>query len=385
MGHENELSIPEKNLKLFFIAGEASGDLHGKNLLKALNQICAERAISTAFVGFGGDGMQTEGMRIVRHIRETNFMGFSEVLKNLRKIRALFREVKAAILEFRPDAVVLIDYPGFNLRMAKWLKENGIPVLYYISPQVWAWKKGRVATIRKYVDRMFVILPFEKEFYRKENYEVEFVGHPLLDEMNSRTYSDSDFRRHAGLDGRPLLALLPGSRRQELLIKLPVMLAAAKQFPEWLPVVAAAPGLEAEIQKIAPGTKMVSGQTYDLLHAASFALVTSGTATLETALMNVPQIVCYAGNPLSVLLARRLIRVPFISLVNLVAGREVVKELIQQEMNVKMMAGQLRRMRDDHQALAGIFAGYAEIRHKLGNSGASKKCAEGILKQVFGK
>ncbi|MCB9235240.1 MAG: lipid-A-disaccharide synthase [Bacteroidia bacterium] len=368
-------------MKLYFIAGEASGDLHGKNLLRALKN----QAKSLETRGVGGDGMQAEGMSLIRHIRETNFMGWISVLQNLGKIRRLFRDVKADILAFKPDAVVLIDYPGFNLRMAEFLKKNGIKVIYYISPQVWAWKKGRVKKIKAFVDRMLVILPFEKEFYAREGVEVDFVGHPLLDEIAQREFDDVQFRRELSLDERPVVALLPGSREMEIKLKLPVMVEAAKAFPNLNFVVGAAPTVSGEFYGEILGNsplKMVRNRTYDLLHLADFAFVTSGTATLETALFGVPEVVCYAGNWLSVQLARRLIQVRFISLVNLIMDRLVVKELIQKDLTPQNLIAELTSMQEDADYLAKMKTDFSELRHKLGESGASKRAAEKILEEV---
>lgn len=364
-------------MKLYFIAGEPSGDLHGKNLLAEIKA----RQPDLECRGVGGDGLESLGVRLVRHIRETNFMGFVQVVQNLGVIRKLFKDVQADILDFKPDAVVLIDYPGFNLRMAKFCKKHGIKVLFYISPQVWAWKKSRVKKIRRDVDRMFVILPFEKEFFEKENVEVEFVGHPLLDEIAEGNYAREEIRS-TYLDGKSqLIALLPGSRKQEISRMLPRMLAVIDQFPDARFVIAGAPTQEEEFYRGLLGDLPVAvlhNRTYDLLSAADYALVTSGTATLEAALFQVPEIVCYAAGGVSVWLARRLIKVPYISLVNLIMDREVVRELIQQELNTPNLVAELKKLMNPEHAQT-LQAGYKELREKLGDVGASKRAAEGML------
>ena len=364
--------------KLYIIAGEPSGDLHGKNLLAELQQ----RQPDLEVRGVGGDGLQSLGVHLVRHIRDTNFMGFVQVLQNLGTIRKLFKDVKADLLAFKPEAIILIDYPGFNLRIAKFCKAHGIKVLFYISPQVWAWKKSRVKKIRRDIDRMFVILPFEQEFYAKENVEVDFVGHPLLDEVAEGEYKGVEVREEQLKGKEKLIALLPGSRKQEISRMLPMMLSVKERFPEARFVIAGAPSQTPEFYQGLtqdPEVPVLHGQTYDLLDAADYALVTSGTATLETALFGVPEVVCYAGGALSVWLARRLIKVKFISLVNLIMDREVVRELIQQEFNADQLEEELRKLMDAEHAGA-LKADYKELREKLGETGASARAAEGMLR-----
>lgn len=370
-------------LKIYVIAGEASGDLHGKNLLAGFKQLRPE----IAFRGVGGDGLQSQGMTLVRHIKDTNFMGFTQVLANLGKIRKLFSAVKADVLEFKPDAVVLIDYPGFNLRIAKWFKAQGIKVFYYISPSVWAWKKSRIKKIKQRVDKLFAILPFEKPFYAAEGYEVEFLGHPLLDEMAGRQFHREETRRQLlDLDER-LVVLMPGSRKQEISRMLPQMLAIKNRFPRSRFVVAGAPTLGPELYAEIIGNvdvPVLFGHTYDLLAAADAALVTSGTATLETALFEVPQVVCYAANAISVWIARRLIHVRFISLVNLILDREVVRELIQKDLHPEALAAELRRLLNDPNRKAQIQADYAAMKALLGEPGASGRVAARML-ELLGK
>ena len=355
-------------MKLYFIAGEDSGDLHSKNLIKALS----ERVPDLETRGVGGDLMIEAGTTLIAHIQHINFMGFWEVIKNLSTIRRLFKKVKADIQIWKPDAVVLVDYPGFNLRMAPFLKALGIPVYYYISPQLWAWKKGRKETIRSFVDRMFVILPFEKEFYEKEGIDVEFVGHPLLDAL-----PDIKPKERA----RKTVALLPGSRSQEIKRMLPLMLELPELFPDYTFIVAGAPSRKASFYHEIIGDKDVElrmNQTYAILDEADYALVTSGTATLETALHQVPQIVCYKGSWLSYQIGKRLVNVKFISLVNLILDREAVTELIQGEFtlaNLQFHLGRLMNPEEEEKMLAD----YQELKEKLGNKGASGRCADALL------
>lgn len=368
-------------MKYYIVAGEASGDLHGSNLVRALRQADPQAQIRA----WGGDRMQQEGASLVRHYRDLAFMGFVEVAANLRTILGNLRFCKRDIEAFAPDAVILIDYPGFNLRIASWCREKGYKTFYYISPQVWAWKEGRVKSIRSNVDHMLVILPFEQEFYRRHRYPVDYVGHPLLDALARRTAPDAaDFRRRQGLDERPIVALLPGSRVQEIRAMLPVMAQMAGAFPDYQFVVAATPVQPARLYDTILGNsevKRVTDCTYDLLSVSHAALVTSGTATLETALIGVPQVVCYKGSPLSYFIGRMVVKVPFISLVNLIASREVVRELIQGAMNPQTLAQELRRI------LSGptrekMLADYAEIRHLLGDGGASRRAAEAIVSRL---
>lgn len=372
---------PQAQLKIYVVSGEASGDLHGKNLVRGLKKL--HPAIE--FRGMGGDGLAGEGMSLVKHIRETNFMGFTQVLANLGTIRRMFRDVKADILKFKPDAVVLIDYPGFNMRMAKWLKKQGIKVFYYISPTVWAWKKGRMHKLIPNVEKLFAILPFEQPFYAKEGYEVEYHGHPLLDEVLTHTNNREETRRRLLDPDERLVALLPGSRKQEITRMLPQMLAIKGRFPRSRFVVAAAPTMDDEIYAEIIGNMdipVLRGHTYDLLAAADAALVTSGTATLETALFGVPQVVCYAANPLSVWIARRLIKVRFISLVNLILDREVVRELIQNDLHPEALAAELRRLLDDQQRRATLRRDYTELMHQIGEPGSSERVARRILEML---
>lgn len=352
-------------MKLFIIAGEDSGDLHASNLIKALQQ----KHPALAVRGVGGDKMAEQQTSLIAHIKDINFMGFWEILKNLGTIRRLFRTVKNDILSWEPDAVVLVDYPGFNLRMTKFIKALGIPVIFYISPQLWAWKKGRVKTIKRFVDRMMVILPFEKDFYAKEGVEVDFVGHPLLDVIEESPDVPIS---------KPIVALLPGSRKQEIKRMLPVMLELPKKFPAYEFVIAAAPSQDESFYRDLMGQttiKLIKDQTYDLLHQASYALVTSGTATLETGLHKVPQIVCYAGSPISYAIGKRVIQVKYISLVNLILDKPLVAELIQHEFTPARLEEELTSLMENTET-ARVLEGYEHLKTKLGNKGASARAAE---------
>ena len=318
-------------MKYYIIAGEASGDLHGSNLMKALYEKDANADIRF----WGGDLMKSAGGTLVSHYKERAFMGFFEVIKNLSKVLGFIKFCKKDIADFKPDIIVFIDNSGFNLRVAKWAKQQGFKTNYYISPQVWASRAGRVKDIKRDVDKMFVILPFEKEFYKKYDYEVEFVGHPLIDGISGRTQVDEkDFRKKYDLGDKPIIALLPGSRKQEITKMLSVMLSLVDDFSEYKFVIAGAPSQDLSFYQNIIGAKEVSfinNKTYDLLSVSTAALVASGTATLETALFKVPQVVCYKGGTISYQIAKRIITLKFISLVNLIMDREVVTELIQND------------------------------------------------------
>jgi len=322
----------------------------------------------------------------VKHIKDLAFMGFVEVIANLRTILANISFCKKDILAYQPDALVLIDYPGFNMRMAEFAKKNGILVHYYISPQIWAWKQNRVYKIKKFVDEMYCILPFEEKFYAKFDCKVHYVGHPLVDaiqQFKATAQSPAAFRETFHLSESKILALLPGSRLQEIKLKLPIMLAAAKQFPNYEILVAGAPNIPAEFYiNLAKGQAItiIPNRTYDILNQAYIAMVTSGTATLETALFKIPQVVCYKGNPISVSIARRLIKVPFISLVNLIMDREVVKELIQADLTPENISKELLLLADENSnERSALLAAYDQIETVLGDGGASEKLASLIL------
>ena len=366
-------------MKYYIIAGEASGDLHGSNLMKELFKQDPEADIRF----WGGDLMQQAGGTLVKHYRDLAFMGFAEVAQNLRTILSNIKFCKKDILSFNPDAIIFIDYPGFNMRIAKWAKELGISTHYYISPQIWAWKESRIKAIKRDVDKMYIILPFEKDFYElKHDYKVEFVGHPLIDAIHNRTPTNAEaFKKEHNLDDKPVIALLPGSRKQEISKMLGEMLSVVQDFPEYQFVIAGAPSQEYEFYKqfLKNGNlHFISNKTYDLLSIAHAALVTSGTATLETALFKVPEVVCYKGSWVSYQIAKRIITLKYISLVNLIMDREVVKELIQNECNRKNIKKELQKILEPvHREK--VLKDYDLLEKKLGGKGASQKTASYII------
>jgi lipid-A-disaccharide synthase len=366
-------------MKYYIIAGEASGDLHGANLMKALYQKDKDAIIRY----WGGDLMEKVGGTLVKHYRDLAFMGFIEVLFNLRTILKNITLCKNDIETFQPDVIIFIDYPGFNMRIAKWAKLKGIKTQYYISPQIWAWKEGRIKDIKRDVDEMYVILPFEKPFYEdKHQFPVHFVGHPLIDEIANRKQADAVlFRKENGLDERPIIAILPGSRKQEISKMLEVMLSIVGDFTDYQFVIAGAPSQDESFYQ--PFIKiqnvhLLLNKTYDLLSLSYAALVTSGTATLETALFKIPQVVCYKGNRISYEIAKRVIKLKYISLVNLILDKEVVTELIQTEFNKKRLKEELNRILDDYNR-AVLFLDYYDLEQKLGGIGASEKTAKLIV------
>lgn len=370
-------------MKYYIIAGEVSGDLHASNLMKQLRALDP----SAEFRCWGGDRMAAAGGSLVKHIDELAFMGFWEVIMNLSTIMANLKLCRKDMMEFSPDVLVLIDYPGFNLRMARFARSQGIRVVYYISPQIWAWKQSRIRRIRRDVDKMLVILPFEQDFYNKLNFSVEFPGHPLLDalEEDSPGLQHQDFLQSNQLDDRPLVALLPGSRRQEVSRMLGVMLSLAPKFPGVQFVVAGLKGLGSDFYgpfAHLENVSIVFDQTYTLLMHARAALVASGTATLEAALFDVPQAVCYRASTISYQLARWLVNVKYISLVNLVMDREVVRELIQKNFNEQVLTHELDRLLHDEAYRDAMKEDYRALRLKLGGSGASRKAADIIYKLV---
>lgn len=364
-------------MRYYIIAGEASGDLHASNLMKHLKQLDAY----AEFRCWGGDLMQQQGGHIVKHYRDLAFMGFVEVIANLRTILKNIDFCKKDILIYKPDVLILVDYPGFNLRISEFAKAKGFKVFYYISPQIWAWKESRVHQIKRSVDAMFTILPFEADFYKKYDYPVHFVGHPLLDAIANRKekLSHSDFCKKHQLRDKPIIALLPGSRKQEIRKMLPVMAECEKNFKDYQFVIAGAPSMPIEFYKEVLGEKeipIIQGATYDLLEQSEAALVTSGTATLETALFNVPEVVCYTGGTISYYIARALIKVKYISLVNLIMDKELVKELIQHDFNVTTLNKELNKLLNDTTYRDNMLQGFKELREKLGGEGASQRAAE---------
>ena len=369
-------------MKYYIIAGEASGDLHGSNLMKALY-----KEDSSAEIRFwGGDLMQNIGGTLVKHYRELSFMGFIEVVFNLKTILNNIKICKKDIQKFQPDVLIFIDYPGFNMRIAKWAKELGMKTHYYISPQIWAWKENRITDIKRDVDKMYVILPFEKDFYeKKHHYPVEFVGHPLIDAIQNRTIVDEiAFRKEHNLDEKPIIVLLPGSRKQEITKMLSVMLSVVNDFPDYQFVIAGAPSQEYSFYAPFLKTKnshFISNKTYDLLSISTAALVTSGTATLETALFKVPEVVCYKGSWASYQIAKRIVTLKYISLVNLIMDKEVVTELIQDNCTSKNIKIELQKLFEPIYRKQ-VLENYNELEKQLGGSGASEKTAKLIVRNI---
>ena len=371
----------------YIISGEASGDLHGSNLIKELQLIDGDARIRC----WGGDLMEAAGATLVKHYRHLAFMGFTEVIKNITTIIKNIDFCKKDILLHRPDVLILIDYPGFNLRIAKWARQQGLKVVYYISPQIWAWKESRIHSIKKNVDQMLVILPFEKEFYAKWDFGVEYVGHPLVEVVN-RFQADHAGKPDLVLDkgtregkksSLKIIALLPGSRKQEILKKLPIMLEVAKHFPDYQFVVAKAPGLPEDFYEnllsAYSNVDAVENKTYELLSQSDAALVTSGTATLETALFGVPEVICYKGGNISYQIAKRLIKIKYICLVNLIMDREVVKELIQQDLTVSNLTAELNKILFDQAHISKLLGEYASLKSLLSAGGnASANAAKRI-------
>ena len=372
-------------MKYYIIAGEASGDLHGSNLMKALYKKDPQAEIRF----WGGDLMSQTGGTLVKHYRELAFMGFAEVLMNLKTILNNIKFCKTDIEKFQPDVLIFIDYPGFNMRIAKWAKAKGIKTHYYISPQIWAWKESRIKAIKRDFDKLYVILPFEKEYYEiKHQFPVDFVGHPLIDAIQNRTKADrSTFLQENNLSEQPIIALLPGSRKQEISKMLQVMLSVVADFPGYQFVIAGAPSQEFSFYEPYlknPKIKFISNKTYDLLSNAHAALVTSGTATLETALFKVPEVVCYKGSYISYQIAKRIITLKYISLVNLIMDEEVVTELIQEKFTHENLKKELSKLLEETHRNK-LLSQYEALEQKLGGAGASEKTASLILENIFPK
>ncbi|MBP1651157.1 MAG: lipid-A-disaccharide synthase [Bacteroidetes bacterium] len=365
-------------MKYYIIAGEASGDLHGSNLIKQLKQLDTNADIRC----WGGDLMAQAGGTVVKHYKDLAFMGFIEVVMNLRTVLRNMEWCKQDIAAYQPDVLVLIDYAGFNLRIAEWAKPLGYKIVFYISPQVWAWKENRVKKIKKSVDKMLCILPFEQDFYNKWAYPVEYVGHPLVEVVKAA----KDAPAEPAIADKPIIAILPGSRRQEVRVKLPIMLTMAKHFPQYQFVVAQAPSLDdafmQELTGAHPNVSTVKNQTYALLRQAKAALVTSGTATLETALFGVPEVVCYKGSAVSYFFAKRLIKVKYISLVNLVMDKPVVTELIQNDLTEENLLRELTLLLEDDATRQRIKEDYSQLWTKLGEKKASRRTAEVIVEEA---
>lgn len=366
-------------MKYYIIAGEASGDLHGSNLIKQLKI----KDPSAQITCWGGDLMEAAGAQLVKHYRDLAFMGFSEVIKNLPTILGNLSFCKRDIVQFQPDVLILIDYPGFNLRIAEWAKQQGFKVVYYIAPQVWAWKANRVKKMKQCIDLMLCILPFEKNYFKEQwNWEVEYVGHPLIEVIEQ-------FKATHQLESKPIVALLPGSRKQEIAKKLPIMLSVAPHFSQYDFVVAKAPGQEdAFYEPFLVGqtnVRVVKDSTYALLMQSKAALVTSGTATLETALFGVPEVVCYKGSNISYQIAKRLVKIKFISLVNLIMDKEIVKELIQDQLTTHNLVQALNKLleKTDQQGL--LKKDYAELYQLLSAGGHASQNAASLIMNFLKK
>ena len=365
-------------MRYYLIAGEASGDLHGSNLLKGLKQVDQ----NAEFRFWGGDLMKAQGGTLVKHYKETAIMGFFEVLMNLRTINRFLKECKQDIQNYNPDVVVLIDYPGFNLRIAKFTKSLKLKTYYYISPKIWAWKESRIKKIKAFIDKMFVIFPFEVDYFKnKHNFPVDYAGNPLLDAVQEKIDEPgdlNDFIAKNNLEDKPIIGILAGSRKQEIDRNLSVMLEIIPEYPDYQFVIAAAPSIEPEYyNQYTKGydVKVVFNQTYDTLKHSTAALVTSGTATLETALFNVPQVVCYRAGNLSYFIAKQFVKLDYISLVNLIMDSEVVKELIQFDMNPKMVKNELDKILFEGKPRLKMLNNYQKLRETLGGTGASKRVA----------
>jgi lipid-A-disaccharide synthase len=368
-------------MKFYIIAGEASGDMYGAKVIEAIRV----KSPDAVFRCWGGDLMQKAGGNVIKHYRELAFMGFFEVFANLRTILSNLSACKKDILEYKPDAVILIDYPGFNLRIAEFAHQNKIKVCYYIAPQIWAWKESRIKKIKKNINRLFVILPFEEEFYKKYDYKVYYFGHPLPDIIEEVKCDKATFLKKNNLSEKPIITLLPGSRKQEVIRILPIMLSVIPDFPEYQFVIGGAASLPKSIYEpylLSNKVSLLYNQTYDLLRFSHTAIVKSGTSALETALMGIPQVVCYKANKISYLIAKRLIKVKFISLPNLIMDKKVVTELIQDDFNTTNLKSELNKLIYDNEYRESIKNEYKKIKAKLGNSGVSSRIADEIIRFV---
>ena len=372
-------------MKYYIIAGEASGDLYGSNLIKEIKKIDSK----ATFRAWGGDLMNLEDVKLVRHYKDHNYMGFAEVIWNLRTILKNITFCKEDIKKYNPDALILIDFPGFNMRIAKYFNKSSFPILYYIAPQVWAWKEKRVELIKKYVDSLYVILPFEKEFFKKHGIETTYHGHPLLEHIinfkKDKSTPKLDFIKTNNLNPkRPIIALIPGSRKQEIIKKLPIMLNAVSSYSENYNIVIAGMNMHKAIYQSISfnyNVNIVYEDTYNLLNQSSFALVTSGTATLETAFFNVPQVVCYKANWISFSIAKSLVKIKFISLVNLILDYESVKELIQNDLNNIKLEEELRKIINMSHSNS-IKNDYKKLISKCKGEDVSKNIAQSMLKTL---
>lgn len=371
-------------MRYFIIAGEQSGDLHGSNLIRGIKASDSEAEIFC----WGGELMESAGGHILMNYKKLAFMGFVAVLMNIRTLAKNMKLCKSQIIEYKPDVVILIDYPGFNLRIAKYVKGLGIKVFYYISPKIWAWNESRVEKIKSFVDRMYIIFPFEVDFYRKHGVEVEYHGNPLVDEIERKKTGFStreDLRKSLGIDDRPVVALLAGSRGHEIKHILPQMVKMVKYFPEYQFVLAGVKNISESVYRKIIGisnVNLLSDKTYEILYIAEGALVTSGTATLETALIGVPQVVCYKADFVSMLIAWMVVKVKFISLVNLIMNREVIKELVQYDLTEKKLLPELKNILKGGKGREKVLDSYNDLRIKLGQAGASGRIAADMVKTL---
>ncbi|HVD97178.1 MAG TPA: lipid-A-disaccharide synthase [Cytophagaceae bacterium] len=360
-------------MKYYLISGERSGDLHASNLVKEIQKNDPQ----AEFRGTGGDYLQATGTTLFRHYKEIAFMGLWEVVTNLRAISRVFKEVQADILTYKPDVLILVDFGGFNMRMAKWAKENGLKTFYYISPKIWAWNQKRALKIKASVDRMFVIMPFEKDFYKKyDYYTVDYIGNPVQDAVGAHVVNQN-FRKENNIPDKPILAILAGSRKQEVTVMLKTMISFTKDYPDHHFVIAAVSNLPKEYYEPyrAANITIVYDQAYDVLAHAQAAVVTSGTATLETALFEVPQVVCYKTNPITYMIGRPLVKVEYFSLPNLIAGKEIIKELLQHNFTTETVSAELKKLLDPAYSLK-VKEDYRAMKQIMGEKGASAKAAK---------
>jgi len=368
-------------MKYYLIAGEASGDLHASNLMKEIKI----EDVKSEFRFLGGDLMQKQGGTLVKHFKETAYMGFLDVIIHLRAILKNIKFIKEDIKTYNPDVLILVDYPGFNLRIAEFAHNLNLKVFYYISPKIWAWKQSRVYKIKKFIDKLFVIFPFEKDFYKQFNYEVEYVGNPIMDAIETKETNFEAFREKYNLGEKKVIALLPGSRKSEIKHNFPTMLQVANNFPDYQFIVAAAPSLNKDVFEKYSGQykiKLIYDDTYNLLRHSEAAIVTSGTATLETAILNIPELVCYKGDTFSYQIAKRLIKIDYISLVNLVMNKEIIKEFIQYDMTVEKISNELKQILNNNVYRNTMLTNFEEMRNVLGGKGASKRTARIIIKNL---
>jgi lipid-A-disaccharide synthase len=371
-------------MKYFIIAGEQSGDLHGSNLIRGLLKADDKAEI----VCWGGDLMKTAGAKVLKHYRDLAFMGFVAVIKNLSAIKRNMALCKNQIIDFKPDVVIFIDYPGFNMRIARFACMKGFKTFYYISPKIWAWNEGRVEKIKKYIDRMYIIFPFEVDFYKKHNITVKYFGNPLVDETDKRIASfplKEEINSSLGLSEKPVIALLAGSRKHEIEMVLPQMVKVTEHFPDYQFVLAGVKNIPDELYKkiigVAP-VKLIKDKTYEILYCSEAALVTSGTATLEAALIGTPQVVCYKGDFFSMLIGWMVIKVKYISLVNLIMDFEVIRELVQYDLTVKKLSYELKAILKGGTKRSKIISDYKLLAEKLGPSGASFRIAQEMIAEL---